>query len=150
MTIEIEAEKRIGRPVAEVFAVLVDVERFPDWLIASGITSVERLDSGPLQAGSRLRIGQAVAGRATTLEGAVTVLAPEAAFGFRGRDRDGIEIQIDAVVAPDDLATRLRWSARVKLPLRYRMFESMVAPQARKAAALDLEALRLRLEAAPG
>jgi carbon monoxide dehydrogenase subunit G len=150
MTVAVDAETRIARPLPEVFAALTDVERFPEWLIASGIVRVERLDPGPLRAGSRLRIGQSIAGRTTTLDGGVTVLAPDAAFGFRGKDRDGIDIQIEAVVSPDELATRLRWSARIKLPLRYRMFESMVAPQARKAAALDLEALRRRLEAPGG
>lgn len=150
MTVVIDAETRIARPLAQVFAALTDVERFPEWLIASGIVRVERLDPGPLRAGSRLRIGQSIAGRTTTLDGAVTVLAPDAAFGFRGKDRDGIEILIEAVVAPDELATRLRWSARIKLPLRYRLFETMVEPQARKAAALDLEALRRRLEVTEG
>ena len=150
MTVAIDAETRIARPLPEVFPALTDVERFPEWLIASGIVRVERRDPGPLQAGSRLRIGQSIAGRTTTLDGAVTVLAPDAAFGFRGKDRDGIEILIEAVVAPDELATRLRWSARIKLPFRYRLFESMVEPQARKAAALDLEALRRRLEASGG
>jgi hypothetical protein len=32
------------------------------------------------------------------------------------------------------------------LPLRYRLFESMVAPQARQAAAADLDAFRRHLE----
>jgi carbon monoxide dehydrogenase subunit G len=151
MTVAIDAEVRIARPVGEVYAALVDVERWPAWLIATGIVKVERLDGGPLRAGSRLRVAQSLAGRAATLDGVVTVLAPDAAFGVQGRDRDGIEIRIDAVVAADDLAadgpaTRLRWSASIKLPLRYRLFESMVTPQARKAAALDLEALRQRLE----
>jgi carbon monoxide dehydrogenase subunit G len=146
VTIAVETEARIVRPPADVFAALIDVEHYPSWLIASGITRVERLDPGPLKAGSRLRIGQTVAGRSTVLDGTVTVLQPGAAFGLRGSDRDGITVEIDAVLAADDLATRLRWSLRVKLPLRYRMFESMVAPQARRAAALDLEAFRLRLE----
>ena len=150
MTISVEAEARIGRPVADVFAALTDVERYPEWLIASGIVRVERLDTGPLQAGSRLRIAQTVAGRSTVLDGAVTVLAPDAAFGLRGKDKDGVSVEIDAVVAADDLATRLRWTARIGLPLRFRMFESMVAPQARRAAALDLEALKRRLETVAG
>lgn len=147
MTISVETEARIARPPADVFAALVDVEHYPSWLIASGITRVERLDAGPLKAGSRLRIGQTVAGRSTVLDGIVTVLEPNAAFGLRGSDRDGITVEIDAVLAADGQATRLRWSLRVKLPLRYRMFESMVAPQARRAAALDLEAFRIRLDA---
>ena len=50
------------------------------------------------------------------------------------------------MLALDDLSTRLRWSLRLGLPLRYRMFESMVGPQAKRAAALDLEAFKQRLE----
>lgn len=146
MTIAVEIETRIARPAADVFAALVDLERYPAWLIASGITRVEPLDAPPLRAGSRLRISQTVAGRSTVLDGAVTVLSPGAAFGLRGKDSEGVSIEIDTVIAPDDLATRLRWSLHIKLPLRYRVFESMVAPQARHAAALDLEAFRRRLE----
>jgi carbon monoxide dehydrogenase subunit G len=149
MTIRVEAETRIARPPGDVFAAIVDVEHYPAWLIASGIVGVERLDRGPLAAGARLRIRQTVAGRSTVLDGTVTVLAPGAAFGLRGRDKDGVTIEIDAVLAPDELATRLRWSLRIGLPLRYRMFESMVTPQARRAAALDLEALKRRLESVP-
>ena len=150
MTVTVDLETRIGRPTADVFAAIVDVERYPEWLIASGIVRVERLDPGPLAAGSRLRIAQTVAGRSTVLEGTVTVLAPGAAFGVRGKDKDGVTVQIDAVVAPDEMSSRLRWSVRIGLPLRYRMFELMVTPQARRAAALDLEALKRRLESGAG
>jgi len=150
MTVKVDIETAIARPPGEVFAALTDVERYPEWLIASGIVRVERLDAGPLAAGSRLRISQTVAGRSTVLDGTVTILAPGAALGLRGRDKEGVSIEIDAVLAPDDMATRLRWSLRIGLPLRFRMFESMVAPQARKAAALDLEAFKRRLESAAG
>jgi len=146
MTVAVEVETRIGRPPTDVFALLSDVEGWPAWLIASGIVRVERLDPGALSAGSRLRISQTVAGRSTVLDGAVTVLAPGVAFGLRGKDKDGVTIEINAVLAADEMATRLRWSVRIGLPLRYRMFESMVAPQARRAAALDLEAFKRRLE----
>ncbi|MEA2620328.1 MAG: Polyketide cyclase / dehydrase and lipid transport [Chloroflexota bacterium] len=150
MTVKVDIETAIARPPGEVFAALTDVERYPVWLIASGIVRVERLDAGPLAAGSRLRISQTVAGRSTVLDGTVTILAPGAGFGLRGRDKEGVTIEIDAALAPDDMATRLRWSLRIGLPLRFRMFESMVAPQARKAAALDLEAFKRRLESAAG
>jgi len=149
VTIEVDIETLIARPPDEVFAALVDVERYPAWLIASGIVRVETVDPGPLRAGSALRIHQTVAGRSTVLDGQVTVLEPGAAFGLRGKDREGVSVRIDAVIALDDVATRLRWSLRIGLPLRYRMFESMVAPQARRAAALDLEAFKRRLETAP-
>src|SRR5512147_855310 len=147
MTIAVEVETQIGRAPADVFAELTAVERFPEWLIASGINRVERLDAGPLTVGSRLRIGQAVGGRSTVLDGSVTVLDPGSAFGLRGRDRDGVTIELDArLTSSDTQATRMRWSVRMGLPLRFRMFESMVAPQARRAATLDLEAFRRRME----
>jgi uncharacterized protein YndB with AHSA1/START domain len=147
VTIAVEVERSIARSPAAVFAELSAVERFPEWLIASGIVRVERLDEGALAVGSRLRISQSVGGRSTTLDGEVTVLEPESAFGLRGRDSDGVTIELDArLSSDDDLLTHLRWSLRMGLPLRYRMFESMVSPQAKRAAALDLEAFKRRLE----
>jgi carbon monoxide dehydrogenase subunit G len=148
MTVKVDIENRIARPPSVVFDALIDVERYPLWLIASGIVRVERLDPGPLAVGSRLRISQTVAGRSTVLDGNVTVLTPGSAFGLRGKDKDGVTIEIDATLAPDGEATRLRWSLQLKLPLRFRVFESMVSPQAQRAAALDLEALKRRLESA--
>ena len=150
MTIAVELETAIARTPEVVFAELVRVEQVPDWLVASGNVGVERLDDGPPAVGSRVRISQRVAGRSTVLDGAITDLAPGRALGLHGRDPDGITIDIDATLAPVATGTRLRWSLRIGLPLRYRMFESMVGPQARRAAALDLEALKRRLEAATG
>jgi uncharacterized protein YndB with AHSA1/START domain len=150
MTVEVEIETRIAQPPTAVFTALTDVERYPEWLIASGIVRVERLDPGPLAVGSRLRIAQNVAGRSTVLDGSVTACTPGSAFGLTGKDKDGVTIEIQAALTPDDGGCRLRWSLRLKLPLRFRVFESMVAPQAKRAAALDLEAFKRRLEPAGG
>ena len=150
MTVEVEIETRIDQPPTAVFAALTDVERYPAWLIASGIVRVERLDPGAMAVGSRLRIAQTVAGRSTVLDGSVTACTPDSAFGLKGKDKDGVTIEIDAAITPDGGASHLRWSLRLKLPLRFRVFESMVAPQARRAAALDLEAFKRRLESGAG
>ena len=37
MTVKVDIETAIARPPGEVFAALTDVERYPEWLIASGI-----------------------------------------------------------------------------------------------------------------
>ena len=150
MTIAVEVETAIARSPDDVFAELIAIERFPDWLVASGIVGVERLDDGPAAVGSRVRISQRVAGRSTVLEGSITELEAGRSLGLRGRDPDGVTIEIDAAISPDSPGTRLRWSLRIDLPLRFRMFESMVAPQVRRAVTLDLEAFRRRMESTTG
>lgn len=149
MTVSVEVRTRVERRPEDVFAALADVAHYPDWLIASGIVRVEALDGGPIALGTRLRIDQTVAGRSTVLDGTVTAFQSGSHFALEGKDKDGVTIEIDASLVPDDGGTDLRWSLKLKLPLRYRMFESMVAPQARRAALLDLEALKLRLAPHP-
>jgi uncharacterized protein YndB with AHSA1/START domain len=150
VTVEARLETAIGRNAQDVFAHLTAVEEFPEWLVASGVVRVERLDSGPLKQGSRLSVQQRIAGRAATLEGQVTAFEPPARFGFAAKGRDGISIDVEALLAADGATSRLRWAVRVGLPLRYRLFESMVEPEVRRAAAEDLERLKRRLEAVAG
>jgi len=113
VTITAQLETRIGRSPSAVFAELTALERYPQWLIATGVTGVELLDQGPLAPGTRVRIAQAVAGRATTLEGQVTALEPDRRLAIQGRDREGIKVGIDASVAADGPSTLLRWTLRV-------------------------------------
>jgi len=147
MAVDVTITTRIGRPRHDVFAALVAVERFPEWLIASGIVGVERADVDPLAVGSKLIIRQVVAGRSAVIAAEVTALAADTTLAVVGRDPAGVSVRFDAgLTADDELTTTLRWQVRIDLPMRYRMFESMVAPQARRAAALDVEALKRRLE----
>jgi Polyketide cyclase / dehydrase and lipid transport len=148
MAITLEQDVAIARPPAEAFAKLVDVERWPTWLIASGIVRVERLTTGDLVTGSTLRIQQQVAGRAATIDARVTALVAGIRLAVSGRDADGISMDIDAVVGSTPSGCTLRWRLAIGLPLKYRLFESMAAPQVKRAAMLDLEAFRIRLESA--
>lgn len=148
MAVEVTVETRIGRKPRAVFAELAAVERYPEWLIASGIVGVDRQDAQPLAVGSRLVIRQTLAGRSAVIDAEITAFRPDVAIGLKGRDPDGVSVQFGATLSPDgDLATTLHWSVSIGLPLKFRFFESMVAPQAKRAAALDVEALKRRLEA---
>lgn len=150
MAISAELDTLIARNCDDVFARLADVRRYPDWLVASGIVSAEPIDSAPVAAGSKLRIGQQIAGRSSTLEGTVTAFDPGSRFGFRAKDPEGISIEVDARLAPEGATCRLRWTLKLGLPLKYRFFESMVAPQVKQAAAADLERLRVGLQSVAG
>jgi uncharacterized protein YndB with AHSA1/START domain len=144
MTISVTIETDIARPRDVVFAALADVDRWSEWLIATGIIRVTRASSAAPVTGERMTIDQRAAGRASTVQASVTVVEAPARFVLEGRDPDGIATVLDDLIAADG-GTRLRWSIRIDLPLRYRAFESMAAPQVRRAAALDVEAFRRRL-----
>ncbi len=73
MRFEIETETHASP--ARVWAVLTDVERWPDWL--SSYDSVERIDKGPLTIGSSARVRQPGLAAATYT---ITALVPDVEF----------------------------------------------------------------------
>ncbi len=156
MAITVQEEVRLRQPLDVVFDALVAVERWPGWLVASGIVRVVVVGGGPVAAESRLTIEQRVAGRAGMIQATITTFEVPGRFALSGRDADGISLDIradlvaDPVADPvaDGFATVLRWDLRLGLPLKYRMFEGMAKPQVKRAVALDLEAFRRRVEGA--
>lgn len=148
MAISVTIETDIARPPEVVYAALIDLATWPVWLIATGIVDIVRDGDAPLAVGERLTIDQRAAGRSSTVDATVSAMDAPHRFAIAGRDGDGVATSLDAALAPIDGGTRLRWSARIEVPFRYRVFESMVAPQVQRAAALDVEAFKRRLESA--
>jgi uncharacterized protein YndB with AHSA1/START domain len=146
MAISVTIETTIAQPPEVVFARLADLEGWPTWLIASGVRQVERPPGAVLAPGMPLRVEQQAAGR---FEAVITAFEPLARLALQGKDRDGVTIEMEALIRPAERGTDLRWSIRIGLPFRYRMFEGMARPQVERAAALDIEALRIGLESAP-
>jgi uncharacterized protein YndB with AHSA1/START domain len=149
MAISVTIETTIAQPPEVVFARLADLEGWPTWLIASGVRQVERPPGAVLAPGMPLRVEQQAAGRAGRFEAVITAFEPLARLALQGKDRDGVTIEMEALIRPAERGTDLRWSIRIGLPFRYRMFEGMARPQVERAAALDIEALRIGLESAP-
>jgi carbon monoxide dehydrogenase subunit G len=146
MTIKAELETPIGRSQDAVFDELTAIQRLPEWLVSTGVKRVDMIGPAPLAQGSPLRIEQELAGRMATLEGTVTALERPNRFAFHVEGPEGVAVDVDASVAGDGLRSKVRWSLEVKLPMRYRLFESVAAPQIRTAVAEDLERLKRRLE----
>jgi len=149
MAIEVTVGTTIERSPEAVFERIADVEGWPTWLIASGITAVRRSSSGPIVPSEHLVVEQMAAGRMGTFAAEVTGLEVPSRLLVRGRDDDGISIEIEASLAPTDTAgtaTVLRWTIRIGLPFRFRILEGIARPQVQRALELDLEALRRRLE----
>ena len=148
MSIDVTVDATIARPPEDAFARIADIEAWPSWLIASGITMVRRTTIGPVGEGEHFVVQQRAAGRTGTFDAVARVVDPPTRFVVEGRDPDGVSIAIDATLAAADEASALRWSIRIGLPFRYRIFESMARPQVDRAARIDIERLRQDLEPA--
>jgi uncharacterized protein YndB with AHSA1/START domain len=147
MAIEVLREVRIGRSTEDVYRHLVELDRWPEWLVATGIRRIERAETGPAVPGEALRIEQNAAGRAATFDGRVTRAEAPTHLVISGKDTEGVSIDIAAQVIPVEASISvLRWEIRIGVPFRYRIFEGLARPQVERAVALDVEAFKRRLE----
>jgi uncharacterized protein YndB with AHSA1/START domain len=74
---EFRASTHINAPVERVWEILTDVERWPEW--TRSMSTVKRLDPGPLTVGSRARITQP---KLPTVVWQVTELKPQQSFSW--------------------------------------------------------------------
>ncbi|HEX6935972.1 MAG TPA: SRPBCC family protein [Actinomycetes bacterium] len=103
-----EATTDVAAPAERVFDVYADVEHWPDW--TASVTSVERLDEGPLRVGSRARIKQP---RLPVAVWEVTDLVPGRSFTWIARG-PGIVTTGSHVVAQAGSGDRVRVTASLE------------------------------------
>ena len=84
----------IQAPADRVWSVMSDVVRWREW--TASVTSIERLDDGPLQVGSRARVRQP---KLATLVYTVTRLDPGRSFAWRA-ESTGLTIVGDHRIEP--------------------------------------------------
>jgi uncharacterized membrane protein len=78
---KVEVRVWIDRPVGDVYAVVADLDRWPEW--RTDVVGGELLSDGPMRVGSRARGTAKVLGRPFSIDVEVTVLEPGKALGYR-------------------------------------------------------------------
>jgi uncharacterized membrane protein len=99
-----EEVRRVDAPVERVWAVMSDLERWPEW--TASMTRLERLDSGALATGSRVRVKQPKLATAV-----MTITAWDAERGFDWvTSSPGVTALARHTIEPDGDRTRVTLS----------------------------------------
>jgi uncharacterized membrane protein len=101
----------IAAPPERVWAVVVDVERWPERIPT--VEAVERLDAGPLVVGSRTRLQQP---RLPTAVWTVTELTAGRSYTWESSS-PGVTVTASHVVEPHPAGSRLTLSVTVSGPI---------------------------------
>ena len=126
----------------EVWAVLVDVERWPEW--TASMSKVERLDGGPFAVGSRVRIKQP---RLPPTVWKVTALDPGQAFSWNA-ESPGVTTVADHRVTPAGPGVvKVTLGIRRSRPLAP-VIDALFGRITRRYVAMEAEGLKRRCEAA--
>jgi uncharacterized protein YndB with AHSA1/START domain len=103
---DFEISVDIAAPPARVWSVMSDIERWQEW--TSTVTSITRLDDGPLKVGARARIRQPKLPRADW-----TITSLREGHGFTWETRSpGVTIIANHFVEPASVGTRATLSLR--------------------------------------
>ena len=98
----------IDAPPERVWAVMADVERWPEW--TASVSSVRRIDDGPLAVGSRVRIKQP---RLLPADWIVTSLTP-------GREFTWVTRSVSLEATGEHAVEPIAQGARATLSVRFR------------------------------
>lgn len=119
---EFQTSIDIAAPIQRVWAVMKDVERWPEW--TETVRSVKRLEDGPLRVGSKVRIYQP-----RLLPAVFNVVSLEEGKGFTWVTRSGgVTATADHRVEPVGGGTRASLSVKFEgwlAPLMGRMMKKL-------------------------
>ncbi|MGA7172332.1 MAG: SRPBCC family protein [Candidatus Dormiibacterota bacterium] len=143
---EFEIASVIDRPPDEVFAYLVNVERYPDW--NGNISSAKKTSEGPVGTGSTLEFVGKMLGRG--FESSVVVTEYAANQRFATKTTSGpFYIEIDYKLEPADGKTALTYAVRGESKGFFKLAEPIIVRVTRKQFEADAESLKALVEGDP-
>ena len=110
----ITASVVVDRPPTAVFALLVDVERLPDW--AAIVVETADAPDPPLRVGSTFRQMLSVAGIRLASAWQVTAYAPPHMISYRARAHFGGRLAMRQTVVPEGHGSRVSLEVTYALP----------------------------------
>ena len=138
---DIERVIDIAAPPERVWAVMSDVERWPEW--TRSVTRVERLDRGPLAVGSRARVRQP---RFPAAVWTVSALEPGRFFEWRSPAPGLLSVGGHRVEAVGERASRVTLSLAWSGPLAPVM-RLLFGKLSRRYVEMEAQGLKRRCEA---
>jgi len=140
MPIHIEHSTNINASPERVWAVMGDVERWPEW--TESMKSVERLDSGEFGLGSKaqLRIRRSPNANIWT----VTELTPNRSFTWE-TNSGGVKGVASHVIEPDGNGAKVTLSVHLSGPVAA-LFGWFIAGSSRENVRMEAEGLKRRSE----
>jgi len=132
----------INSPPERVWAVLADVERWPEW--TESMKKVDLLDGGPLATGSRARLR--IRGSLATPAWTVTSFEPTRSFTWSARIMPGVTSHADHELTPAEGGTDVTLRVRMEGPLAG-IAAVMLARVSRENMRMEAEGLKRASEA---
>ena len=139
--VRVEVTVEIARPADEVFALLTDVARVPEWQASA----VESRADGPLAEGVRIPERRTFLGHEAETELEVSVCEPGRRLALRTL-RGPVKLSIDHVLEETDGRTALYVTAQGRPDGLLRLAGPAVAHRARQELRRDFERLKAILE----
>jgi len=139
--VRVELTVEIARPAADVFALLTDVSRVPDWQASA----IESRADGPLAEGMHIHERRHFLGHDGDTELEVIALEPGRRFALRTL-RGPVKLAIDHVLEETDGRTALHVTAEGRPHGLLRLAGPAVAAKARQELRRDFERLKAILE----
>jgi carbon monoxide dehydrogenase subunit G len=133
----------ITRPPKDVFALLTDIDRLPEWQTSAVSATVD----GELKAGATIGLQRRFMGRDVAAKDEVTVYEPPRRFDVKSRSGSPAPYEIHHTLEPSNGGTRLRVEADVKLGTMMRVAARPMLKAAEREFQSDFERLKELIEA---